>query len=850
MPNLTLAVALRVPEWYEPRIAALFSLYFLLSPTHLYSGCRFSPASSSIDGLTYSANRDIVLFIPQVFRAMLLPRLGIAALDCGALFNVASYQGTIVAHKRKRREAAGGPWNRIALTIRTKIVLPYLILTLTVAAIGTYVVTSLVAGSLDERLSNHLLEAGRVVSDNLVRQEMSHIDTARFIAFTRGVAEALEDGQSAELLALAQPAASGLGIDCLILIDAGGEDRLHLLETSGNTLTPVRTGNDASNLWIVQDVLANRDLDATPRRAIGIHPTDARSYYFTALPVRLNDRLAGVVVVGTRLDALAMDFKANALADVILYTDHAQIAANTMAVSDMDSDAAWQAQLALSPEEYGRLLTSTETTFGQNVNIRGRWYRLARAPLGVGNDILGVFGVILPAQFIIQAGAASRNTYALLFSIATAGVIVMGYLIAQHITSPLSSLVATSQAVAEGELSRRTGIRSADEIGVLATTFDAMTGRLQERSRELENLLHVYQQASGRMKAILLSIGDGVILEDLEGKLEPQNPAADRMLAQLSSTDQLTAMLSLLASGREPATHGDDAVWLAEQHRFEAGEQVYTLHSAPVQTDDGQVLGRVLVLRDITAEAQAERLKDAFITHVSHELRTPLTVIKGYSGFMISQTAASLGPFLKFIESIDRSTDDLIAMVEGMIELSELQSRGYVSVRLRPSEIASLVREIAHHWQGHMEAKQLAFRVEVPEHLPLVNGDPRRLNWAIGALVRNAWCYTPDGGTVTLRASAIDHQVTIELLDTGPGIPPEQLDQLFTRFHRAGRAVVDEVRGLGLGLYLTHAIVQAHAGEIRVKSAPGRGSTFSLVLPSLSAASVDSVDAPNGSSDV
>jgi signal transduction histidine kinase len=778
---------------------------------------------------------------------MVYPRLSMAALERGALFNVASFQGTIVAHRHTKRESAGRPGTRIALNIRTKIVLPYLILTLTVAAIGTYVVTSLVAGSLDERLSNHLLEAGRVVSDNLARQEITHIDTARIIAFTRGVAAALENGQSAELLALAQPAASGLGIDCLIMIDAGGEDRLHLLETSGNVLVPVSTVNDASNLWIVQDLLADADPDATPRRAIGTHPIDTHFYYFTAIPVRLNNRLAGVVVVGTRLDALAVAFKANALADVILYTEQGQVAASTMALSDTESDIALQAQLALSPEEYEHLLTSTETTFGKNVNIRGRWYRLARAPLSVANDILGVFGVVLPAQFIIQAGAASRNTYALLFSIATASVIVMGYWIAQRITSPLSSLVETSQAVAEGELSRRTGIRSADEIGLLAITFDAMTGRLQERTRELENLLHAYRHASGRMKAILLSMGDGVILEDLEGRLEPQNPAADRMLAQLCSSDQLDAMLALLALEREPATQGDGAVWLEEQHRFEAGEQVYTLHSAPVHTDDGQVLGRVLVLRDITAEAEAERLKDAFITHVSHELRTPLTVIKGYSGLMISQASASLGPFQKFIESIDRSTDDLIAMVEGMIELSELESRGHVSVRLQPRETTSLVREIAHQWQGHMESKKLTFRVDVPDRLPRVNGDSRRLQWAIAALLRNAWCYTPEGGAVTLQASAVDHRVTIELSDTGPGIPPEELDQLFTRFHRAG---LDEVRGLGLGLYLTHAIVQAHAGEIRVTSELGRGSTFSLVLPSLSPASLDSVDAPDGSADV
>ncbi|MFP4345983.1 MAG: ATP-binding protein [Anaerolineales bacterium] len=754
------------------------------------------------------------------------------------------------SNRPAERHSPRGP---LTLNIRDKIVLPYLLLTFAIATIGIYVVMNLVAGSLDERLTNHLMEAGRVVSDNLARQEIRHIEAARLIAFTQDLAEALEAGDTAEIAALAEPAAAGTGIDTLILVDSESNEMLHLLRNDNGTLRPVSTREHMANLWIIEALLTRGNESAGPLRAIGRHPIDERHYYFTAIPVRLTDELVGVTIVGTRLDEMVAEFKANALADVIIYLDGGQIVANTLTLAGED-DESLPPEMRLSSDEYVLLLYNTELTFVESAEIRGRGYRLAHGPLSVSNQTLGVFGIALPTNFILDTSTASRTTYVLLFGFATTCVIGVGILVARRITSPLARLVATSRAVAEGQLDRRTGIRSSDEIGILATTFDEMTGRLEERTQELQDLLQVYKEASGRMRAILLSIGDGVILEDLEGNLVPLNPAAETMLTKMTGSPRADFDLDglqELADAEWELPDDDSAPWLDERRRLEVGRQVLDIHSAPVHTDEGEYLGRVIVLRDVTAEAEAERLKDAFVSHVSHELRTPLTAIKGYSSLLVAHAAEALGQQMYgFIKTIHRNANDLISMVDQLLELSEMEARGHLAVRPQPGNIGPLIHDVTERWREQMAEKDLELHVDVPEHLPQANVDLRRLRWALIALVRNAWQYTPTGGTIEVRARVVDEQLFLDVSDTGSGMGPEELDQLFTRFHRSTSLEGEEARGLGLGLYLTRAIVEAHEGAIQVTSEQGAGSTFSIVLPALNAGALAPAGSPNESAHV
>jgi signal transduction histidine kinase len=709
------------------------------------------------------------------------------------------------------------------LNIGGKIVLPYLILTLIVAGIGIYVVLTLVVTSLDERLQNQLVEAGKVVSDTLVRHEVSHLESARAVAFTVGLAEALQAGDKDLVVSLAQPQAAVRELEYLIITDAQGNQILHGMRQDDGSLD-ILEDSSVSELWMVQDLVKAGDPEGLPKRGLVLRLADRRYYYFTAIPVGLDDQFVGVVTVGTSVDTLLPQFKLTSLADVIIYSSDGQAIASTFALSQPDNAAEILKDLAITPEKYQDAVLSTEVVGGETIEVYDRPYRVARDPLQVGNDTIGVFAVALPTNFIVEQRAANRNVYLAIFATVTVGVVVTGFLVSRLITNPLGRLVRTSQAVADGDLGQRTGIKQSDEIGILATTFDQMTGRLADRTRALEETL-------GRMEAILSSIGDGVLLEDLEHSLIPLNSTANLLLRELIEHSLVGELRALAA---ETLAEEDSPLdpWLIERRRFEVGKKVISAHSAAVRTDDGEHIGTVIVLRDVTAEAEADRLKDAFVAHVSHELRTPLTAIKGYSELMLVGATGSLADEQRrFIQTIHHHTDSLVSMINTLLDFSEMEAWEKLTLARHPTQLPSLLEETIEPWYSQMEEKQLAFTVEISDGLPELSVDAKRLQWVVVNLVRNAWQYTPEGGSVSVRLYEQNGNVVLDVADTGIGISEKDQEELFTRFYRVERAT--EVRGIGLGLYVARAIVESHGGEIHVSSELGVGSTFSVIIPIL-----------------
>jgi signal transduction histidine kinase len=144
-----------------------------------------------------------------------------------------------------------------------------------------------------------------------------------------------------------------------------------------------------------------------------------------------------------------------------------------------------------------------------------------------------------------------------------------------------------------------------------------------------------------------------------------------------------------------------------------------------------------------------------------------------------------------------------------------------------------MLEEMVPEWQQEMDDRSLEFSIEAPDDVPEVDVDVRRMRWAVINLVRNAWQNTPEGGQIRVRLGTSDHQVTLSVIDTGFGIPTEEQKRLFTRFYRVTRDTEDEARGMGIGLYVAKAIVEAHGGAIEVESEEGTGSTFSIVLPAI-----------------
>ncbi len=238
-----------------------------------------------------------------------------------------------------------------------------------------------------------------------------------------------------------------------------------------------------------------------------------------------------------------------------------------------------------------------------------------------------------------------------------------------------------------------------------------------------------------------------------------------------------------------------------------------------------------------------EEMKSSFLSIVSHELQTPVAIIKGYAGTLARQDAPwSPETVRRVAVYIEEECDRLTRLIADLLDLSRVQA-GRVALHMGPVQLAELAAEVAEAMRARSERHRLV--VSFPPEFPEVQGDHEALRRCISNLVDNAIKYSPVGGDVIIRGQITDGEVLLAVEDQGIGVPPEERERIFERFHRvrAGRRASDGRRadggdyvysfpGTGLGLYICKTIVEAHGGRIWVDSpGPGMGSTFYVALP-------------------
>lgn len=733
-----------------------------------------------------------------------------------------------------------GIFRRFTQRISTKIILPYLILTLAVASVGAFVVTRLVAGSLQERFHNQLLDAGRVVSEKMVDLERERLATLRAVSNTRGVGRALTQRDTDALAGIVPQIIVNAGADAVSLTDENGVEVYGWLQESGSVEGTERVGADFNEIEAVRLVL-DGVVDEQGDKRVALLQTPTGLMLYTIGPVYYDGRQVGAAMVGDRLDDIVLTLADTALARVTLYNRDGQVLATTLGDTPQTlqtrlPDPAGQytavvERLQTSPQ-HARLVTATagDQSLLHQVEILGQDYLLAYGDWRVRDDSLGLFSVALSSNFIVTASATSRNLLSLLFSIATVGVFLLGLLIARRLINPLDRLIQVATAVARGDLQQRTDIRRQDEIGELARSFDIMTEQLAKRNRQLV-------EQSSKLEAILNSIGDGVIVFDHQQRIVAANAAAGRFLQDTGHLEDVSP--NFLTAG-DP---DDGSAFLAGLYagengkaghrRYQAGGRIFSASVAPVATPAGEHTGSVVVLHDVTQEAEAEQLKDNFITGISHELRTPLTSIKGYVDLLLTTGADQLShQQLTFLKTVQDNTAKLYDHVGKLIDMAEIHS-GALALRPRRLWFSWLAEKAAERWQDKMETRDLDLDLTVREEQLWIDGDPDRLNWAIDNLLENAHDYTRPGGRVHVTVYQRNGAACMEIADTGVGVAASDRPHIFERFYRVQTEDTFDVYGLGLGLFITRTIVEAHDGRVWVESTPGEGSTFGIALPLL-----------------
>jgi signal transduction histidine kinase/CHASE3 domain sensor protein len=293
-------------------------------------------------------------------------------------------------------------------------------------------------------------------------------------------------------------------------------------------------------------------------------------------------------------------------------------------------------------------------------------------------------------------------------------------------------------------------------------------------------------------------------------------------------------MRELLPLLREQPVPDIDEEVVRDEIQDPASGRIFTRYVARVQEAEVALYGRIVVLSDVTARREAERMKDEFSALVSHELRTPLTSIIGYLELLRTDTEAdgddpAARQRAQFLAVVDRNARRLLRLVGDLLFVAQVEA-GSLSLDEGDVDLDAVARESVEAATPRARAGGVELTLE-SEPVPLVRGDRDRLAQALDNLVSNAIKFTPDGGRVTVRLMREDDRAVLEVQDTGIGISQPDLERLFQRFFRTQRATSAAIPGVGLGLTIAQAIVHGHEGHISVQSIDGQGTTFRIELP-------------------
>lgn len=246
----------------------------------------------------------------------------------------------------------------------------------------------------------------------------------------------------------------------------------------------------------------------------------------------------------------------------------------------------------------------------------------------------------------------------------------------------------------------------------------------------------------------------------------------------------------------------------------------------------GRIVGGQIIARDIRERKRLERMKSEFLASVSHELRTPLASIMGFVELLLGEEPGELTPTQReFLEIMLESSHRLLGMVNDILDVSRIEA-GDLDLRTQRIRLEEVVARAVRSARHLAESKEIALELEMGPPLPIIKGDPERLEQVMDNLLNNAVKFTPRGGQITVRVqSRQPYEVQVEVTDTGIGIPSADMAHLFSRFHRGENVAGQAIPGAGLGLHITQAIVTEHGGRIEVESEVGKGSTFRFTLP-------------------
>ncbi|BCA80801.1 ATP-binding protein [Desulfuromonas sp. AOP6] len=406
---------------------------------------------------------------------------------------------------------------------------------------------------------------------------------------------------------------------------------------------------------------------------------------------------------------------------------------------------------------------------------------------------------------------------------------LLSLLVSRRISQPLEMMKQGAERFSRGELQQPLVVRGSAEVRSLAEAMNKMAAQLDERIRT------VLRQRN-EQEAVLASMVEGVLAVDAEERILRLNRAAEKLLTLDSAEVQGRRIQEVVRKAdlqrfiaqalSSPEAVEGDIVFHGDPERF------LQAHGTALRGSQGQRIGVLIVLNDVTRLRRLETMRRDFVANVSHELKTPITAIKGFVETLLDGAINQPEDAQRFLSIICKQADRLNAIIDDLLDLSRIeQGAERHQIDLQPGAVDEVVRAAIQSCEMQAQEREILVEQAVDESLR-ARFNPPLIEQALVNLISNAIKYSSEGSRVLVEGRQSADGVVIRVIDQGCGIAREHLPRLFERFYRVDKARSRKQGGTGLGLAIVKHIVQTHGGRVAVESVPGKGSTFSIILPS------------------